>query len=39
MELSQDQINKISLLILAKDIKEYISAHLEDYEEFIKGTT
>lgn len=39
MELNQDQINKISLSILPKDIKEYISTHLEEYEEFIKVTT
>lgn len=34
MELSQEQIKKISLSISLKDIQEYINTHLEEYEEF-----
>lgn len=36
MELSQEQINQISSIILISDIKEYINNHLEEYKKFLE---
>lgn len=39
MDLTQEQINKISSIISISDIKEYINTHLKEYEELLKRDT
>lgn len=37
MELSNEQLKMISSSILIEDIKNYINAHKQEYEEFINN--